>query len=91
MSDTPTGCNLQRMNTVQVEYFAVLRECAGRDLERFDTAASTAAELYAELKGRYGFPDLGRLKVAINDEFADWEASLRDGDSVVFIPPVAGG
>ena len=28
---------------------------------------------------------------AINDEFADWNADLSDGDAVVFIPPVAGG
>ncbi|HHQ15009.1 MAG TPA: MoaD/ThiS family protein [Chromatiales bacterium] len=60
-------------------------------MERLSTAATTAAELYAELNGRYGFPELGQLKVAINDEFADWEAHLNDGDSVVFIPPVAGG
>ena len=31
------------------------------------------------------------LRVAVNDEFADWSAPLADGDAVVFIPPVAGG
>ena len=79
------------MNQIQVEYFAVLRECAGQDREQFSTSATTAAELYAELQSRYGFPAMGRLKVAINDEFGDWDARLKDGDSVVFIPPVAGG
>jgi molybdopterin converting factor small subunit len=34
---------------------------------------------------------VGRLKVAVNDEFRDWDAVLADGDRVVFIPPVAGG
>jgi molybdopterin converting factor small subunit len=29
--------------------------------------------------------------VAINAEFRDWQSPLKDGDSVVFIPPVAGG
>jgi molybdopterin converting factor small subunit len=31
------------------------------------------------------------MKVAINDEFSEWNSELADGDSVVFIPPVAGG
>jgi len=46
---------------------------------------------YAELDGRHEFPALGQLKVAVNDEFGDWQSGLADGDSVVFIPPVAGG
>jgi molybdopterin converting factor small subunit len=32
-----------------------------------------------------------RLRVAINGAFAPWERPLRDGDEVVFIPPVSGG
>jgi molybdopterin converting factor small subunit len=31
------------------------------------------------------------LRVAVNDEFADWSQPLAAGDRVVFIPPVAGG
>jgi len=31
------------------------------------------------------------LRVAVNDEFADWSRPLGAGDRVVFIPPVAGG
>jgi molybdopterin converting factor small subunit len=29
--------------------------------------------------------------VAINDAFEPWAAPIRDGDAVVFLPPVAGG
>jgi molybdenum cofactor guanylyltransferase len=78
--------------TLRVQYFALLREQAGRSEERVTTSAATPAELYAELKGRYPF-QLSReqLKVAINAEFRDWATPLADGDSVVFIPPVAGG
>jgi len=47
--------------------------------------------LFAELKQKYTFPEIATVKVAINDEFGDWQAVLQDGDSVVFIPPVAGG
>jgi molybdopterin converting factor small subunit len=76
---------------VRVEYFAILREHAGRNVEEVATAAGTAGELFAELNGRYRFPAMGRLKVAINDEFGEWGSALSEGDSVVFIPPVAGG
>ena len=31
------------------------------------------------------------LRVAVNSEFGEWEQPLSEGDSVVFIPPVAGG
>jgi molybdopterin converting factor small subunit len=79
------------MIKVRVEYFAILRERAGKTREEVRTVASTPAELFAELGERHGFPRLPSLKVAINDEFRDWNTALADGDSVVFIPPVAGG
>jgi molybdopterin converting factor subunit 1 len=77
--------------TLTVEYFAVLREQAGKDSEDIETVAETADALFAELEARYGFPTLSSMKVAINDEFSAWNAALKDGDTVVFIPPVAGG
>ena len=77
--------------TVRIEYFASLREHVGRAQEEIQSTATTVAELYAELDRRYAFPALGRVKVAVNDEFRDWQAPLQDGDFVVFIPPVAGG
>ena len=79
------------MKTITIEFFAVLREHAGKDSEQRATAAVTADELFAELSQEYSFPELSSIKVAINDEFADWDAELQAGDSVVFIPPVAGG
>ena len=80
------------MTNVTVQYFAVLREQAGRSEERVATDAATAAALYAQLQTRHGLR-LARtqLRVAINGEFADWDAPLAEGARVVFIPPVAGG
>ncbi len=65
----------------QIDYFAVLREQAGKDQELLQTEASTPTQVYALLSQQYGF-DLSqnRLKVAVNDEFADWSRQLRDGD-----------
>lgn len=77
---------------LNVQYYALLREQAGRREEALQSCARTPRELYAELAARYPFtlgPEL--LRVAVNAEFADWSTPLRDGDAVVFIPPVAGG
>jgi len=77
---------------VKVQYYALMREQAGRSAETLQTAAVAAGELYRDLQARYGFtlaPE--QLKVAINGEFANWAQPLADGDTVVFIPPVAGG
>ena len=79
------------MKNITIEYFAVLREHSGRDSETISTAVNTAGDLFDELQKRYSFPELSSMKVALNDEFADWDALLQDGDTVVFIPPVAGG
>jgi molybdopterin converting factor subunit 1 len=77
---------------IHIQYFAVLREKAGRAEERLETAAATPADLYEEVRQAHGF-NLPRslLKVAINDEFCEWSQRLQAGDRVVFIPPVAGG
>jgi molybdopterin converting factor subunit 1 len=75
-----------------VEYYALLREQAGRRSETLQSEAATARELYTELATRYPFTlPVELLRVAVNAEFADWSTALRDGDAVVFLPPVAGG
>jgi molybdopterin-guanine dinucleotide biosynthesis protein A len=77
---------------IKVQYYALLREQAGRSDEALVTAARTPRELYEELQARHPFslaPEM--LRVAVNAEFGEWTQTLSDGDSVVFIPPVAGG
>jgi molybdopterin-guanine dinucleotide biosynthesis protein A len=77
---------------IRVQYYALLREQAGRSVEVMSTRARTPRELYAELGAKYPFtlpPEM--LRVAINAEFGDWAQPLQPGDAVVFIPPVAGG
>lgn len=78
--------------TISVQYFAILREQRGLTQEKLTTAAATPAALYEELRARHGFTLPGdRVRAAVNDVFVDAEAPLREGDRVVFIPPVAGG
>ncbi|HWK50394.1 MAG TPA: NTP transferase domain-containing protein [Steroidobacter sp.] len=81
-----------KSRTLRVQYYAILREQAGRSEETLDTTASTPAELFDELRQRHPFQlNPAQLKVALNSEFSDWQTPLRHGDTVVFIPPVAGG
>jgi len=95
--NTPTEYSavMSQVNTpkqIRVQYYALLREQAGRREEALTTTAPTPRELYAELAGRYPFSlTANLLRVAINNEFGDWSAPLKDGDAVVFMPPVAGG
>lgn len=78
--------------TYRILYFASLRDRAGTDAESVDSHAADARALYGELRARHGFAmDETRLRVAVNGAFASWEQPLRDGDEIVFIPPVSGG
>jgi molybdopterin synthase sulfur carrier subunit len=77
---------------IHIQYYAVLREQRGLGQETLRTEARTARDLYDELRAQHGFSlGVDRLSVAVNDEFATWDSVLSDDDSVVFIPPVAGG
>lgn len=89
-SDQPERPRMDKR--IKVQYYAILREQARRSDETLATSAATPRDLYEELRARYSFslaPEL--LRVAVNAEFGDWSQRLSDGDSVVFIPPVAGG
>lgn len=80
------------MPTIELSYFAQLREQANQASERIDTDAASLAALYAQLRARHGFTlPAELLRVAVNDRFCGWDQPLRDGDNVVFIPPVNGG
>lgn len=77
---------------ITVRYFAGFREHAGIDKETISVEASTAADVYKKLQHRHGSAEpLGHCKVAINDQMADWDATVSDGDTVLLFPPVAGG
>jgi len=77
---------------LRVQYFALLREQAGIREEQVESSAATPAELYRELASRHRFTlEPQMLKVAVNNQFRDWNEPLAANDTVVFIPPVAGG
>lgn len=77
---------------LKVKYFAIFREATGKESETVTSHATSARELFAELgKKNPGLTGYEAALVAINDEMADWDSPLTDGDEVLFFPPVAGG
>jgi len=77
--------------SVNVLYFASLREAAGCDSEIVETPESLAS-LYASLRAKRGFVFAAdRLRVAVDGVFVDWNSTVRDGAEIAFIPPVSGG
>ena len=81
---------------LDVMYFAWVRERIGLPKEQVETSATTVMELVEELRAREpryaaAFEDLSALRVAIDQELTDFDASLEGAWEVAFFPPMTGG
>ncbi len=81
---------------MDVLYFAWVRERIGLPREKVQTDAATVADLVAELRlreDRYdiAFSDLSSLRVAVDQELADFDTPLAGVREVAFFPPMTGG
>jgi molybdopterin-guanine dinucleotide biosynthesis protein A len=77
---------------IKVIYFAVLRDLAKKKEELLSVDPGTTPQsLYDMLQEKYSFPDQDTYKVAINDNFTEWNEPLNQQDIIVFMPPVTGG
>ncbi len=77
---------------LKVEYFALFRSCAHKGEEYLHMDSTNPADLYERLRVRYRFPiTKERIHLVVNDEYSRWDKPLKQGDRVVFIPPVSGG
>lgn len=81
---------------MDVLYFAWVRERIGLPRERIDTTAATVGDLVEELRSREdryaaAFADLSALRVALDQELSDFDASLQGVREVAFFPPMTGG
>jgi len=74
--------------TIQVKFFASLREQVGISDTTIESA-STAAEVWDSVTQQADRPD--NLLVAINLNYAKLDSVVNDGDEVAFFPPVTGG
>lgn len=81
---------------MDVLYFAWVRERIGIPKEKVETNATTVMQLVDELKTReeryeVAFSDLSALRVAVDQELTDFDASLDGVREVAFFPPMTGG
>lgn len=77
---------------LHIQYFAMMREERGLSRETLSTTAATPRQLFQALAAQHAFSlNVERLKVSVNSRFVEWDTPLSDQDTVVFIPPVAGG
>jgi molybdopterin converting factor subunit 1 len=79
---------------VRARLFARLREQAGADVETVELPpGSKVSDVYDAVRKLHPglVADQKTVRAALNQEFADWDAAVADGDEVAFIPPVSGG
>jgi molybdopterin synthase catalytic subunit len=79
---------------IEVLLFARLRELVGHDrvvIQRQELR--TVQDVWDGLRAQYpqveGFGK--SLLVSVNQEFAGWDTTIREGDELAFFPPVSGG
>lgn len=81
---------------IEILYFAWVRERIGLPREKITTSAVTVADLVAELRARedrydLAFSDVTALRVALDQELADFSAPLAGVREIAFFPPMTGG
>jgi molybdopterin converting factor subunit 1 len=79
---------------VKVKFFALYRELVGtRETEMDLSPDATALDLWNSFADRHPQlgPNLPHTRFAVNGEYASADRALKEGDEVVFIPPVSGG
>lgn len=74
--------------SIQVKFFASLRESLGQSETTVDQA-STVSEVW-DLATQSALPPQNLL-VAVNLDYANMQSPVKDGDEVAFFPPVTGG
>jgi molybdopterin converting factor subunit 1 len=79
---------------VTVQYFARLRELAGRQEWSCEVPeGATVADVWRlGVSEHPAVAELGgSLSCAVNAEFSSMDTPVHDGDEVAFLPPVSGG
>jgi len=76
--------------SIQVRYFASLREALGRGEDQLEAAqANTVSDAWRIATQGADMPV--NLLCAVNMEYVDHHFAIKDNDEVAFFPPVTGG
>jgi molybdopterin synthase sulfur carrier subunit len=76
--------------TIEIKYFASLREEIGRASDSLEPLEPMSAlEVWKQATGRNSFSN--NVLIALNQEYTTEDTVVNDGDEVAFFPPVTGG
>jgi len=81
---------------VKILYFAWLRERIGLPSEELENRSGTVRDLIDQLRARearyaVAFADLSAIRVAVDQQLTDFDASIEGATEVAFFPPMTGG
>lgn len=75
---------------VKIRYFASMRDRMGKaeDTVVLEGGQVTVADLWKKIAGQ---PLPANTLIAVNMEYTNGDAEIKNGDEVAFFPPVTGG
>ena len=81
---------------MKILYFAWVRERIGLPSEELENRSGTVYDLIGELRAREeryeaAFADLSALRVAVDQQLTDFDASVEGASEVAFFSPMTGG
>ena len=81
---------------MKILYFAWLRERIGLPSEELENRSGTVRDLIDQLRARearyaLAFADLSAIRVAVDQQLTDLDASIEGATEVAFFPPMTGG
>ncbi|NDW54263.1 molybdopterin converting factor subunit 1 [Aliiroseovarius sp. PrR006] len=84
------------MAVYDVVYFAWVRERIGLPSEKVESTAQNVSDLITELSAREpryaaAFSDLSAIRVALDQDLAQFDAPLEGVREVALFPPMTGG
>ena len=81
---------------MKILYFAWVRERIGLPSEELENRSGTVRDWIEDLRAREeryaaAFADLSALRVAVDQQLTDFDASIEGASEVAFFPPMTGG
>jgi len=81
---------------ITVKYFASLKAIAEKEEEQIEVQSSISMDQLSDMISKTS-PKMGdiirdnKIMISVNQEMADADTVIHDGDEVAFLPPFSGG
>ena len=81
---------------ITVKFFASLKAIAEKEEEKIEVQSSISMDQLSEIISKTS-PKMGdiirdnKIMISVNQEMADADTIIHDGDEVAFLPPFSGG